>query len=259
MKKIAQCLWVLAAGVLSSATSYAQVPSYSTGFDDAASLLEWRGGVAVVIQWNDPACTSYNSQYDYNFADAGTDQVANLATSDSTGSSVLNTYSDYNNSAFQPTGCVTPNIFREYTIQAGDEGDYEFSFTNEFPNDPANTAVSAQAFVKVLDPGNGFQDTRMGALVQDVTGSEGDKTISVTIAAADVGMILQYGFSNNSANYQETGMYYDDVSFAPASAGGGGSGSGSGMAPPAAIPTLPVWGLFGLAGLLGLMGYRRKK
>ena len=200
MKKIAQYLWVLAAGVLLSATSYAQVPSYSTGFDDTASLLDWRGGVAVVIQWNDPACTSYNSQYDYDFANPGTTQVAGLETSDSTGSSVLNTYSDYDNAGFQSSGCVTPNIFREYTIQAGDEGDYTFSFTNEFPNNPVNTAVSAQAFIKVLDPGNGFQDTRGGALVIDTTGSEGAKSIDVTIAAADVGMILQYGFSNNSAN-----------------------------------------------------------
>mgnify|MGYP001029648713 FL=1 len=246
--------------LLTSTSAMAAVPSYSTGFDDASSLTEWRGGRAVVVQWDDPACTSYNSQYDYDFANPGTDQVAALVTSDATGSSVLNTFSDYNNAAFQPNGCVTVNIFREYTIAAGDEGDYEFKFVNAFPNDPANTAVSAQAFIKILDPNNGYNDVLSGALVQSVTGSEGEKTISVTIDSSAAGLILQYGFSNASANYQETGMYYDDVCFdsagaCPSALGGGGSTS---TADPNAIPALPLWALFGLAGVVGLMGLRRK-
>ena len=246
--------------LFTSTSAMAAVPSYSTGFDDASSLTEWRGGKAVVVQWDDAACSSYNSQYDYDFADPNTDQVAGLETSAATGSSVLNTYSDYNNQYFQANGCVSVNVFREYTIAAGDEGSYEFRFVNAFPNNPANKAVSAQAYIKILDPNNGFNDVLNGSLVQSVTGSEGEKTISVTIEPGATGLILQYGFSNSSAGYQETGMYYDDVCFdsagaCPSAIGGGGSTT---RANPDAIPALPLWALFGLAGVIGLMGLRRK-
>jgi hypothetical protein len=254
-------LFVALVSAVMSAGVFAQVPAYTDSFDSTASLSNWRGGQAVVIQWNDAACTQYNSQYDYNFADPNTNQVASIETSNATGSTVLNAYSDYNNAFFQQNGCVSVNIFREYTITAADVGDYEFVVEYAFPNNPANAAESAQVFIKLLDPNNGFSDVLGGALVRQVAGSEGQMIIPVTIEdATAAGLILQYGFSNNSANYQETGVYYDNACFGAATTcdrvGGGNS---SAEVDATGIPVMPLWGLLGLAGLIGFMGYRRKQ
>ena len=242
---------LLGTAVLASASSMAQVPSYSTGFDSAAALADWRGGQALVVQWNDPACTAY-ANGDYNYPMSGP-QVAGIETG-SNGSSVLNTYTDYDNRGLQVTGCITVNIMREHTIQAGDAGDYEFKFINLFPNDPANKASSANAFIKLIDPNNGYADALNGTKVLDMTGSESSRTITVTIDSSNVGMFLQYGFSNNSSNDDPTGMYYDDVCFGSA----GSCNKSSAFVDPTGIPALPLWALFGLAGLIGLMGLRRK-
>ena len=246
---------LLGVALLSSTSALSAVPSYSTGFDDTSVYADWRGGNALIVQWTDAACTNY-ANGDYNYPLSGA-QVAGLETG-SNGSSVLNTYTDYDNRALQVTGCITANIMREYTIQAGDEGDYEFKFTNLFPNDLANKASSANAFIKLIDPSNSYADALNGTKVVDMTGSEADRTITVTIDTSNVGMILQYGFSNNSSNDDPTGMYYDDVCFGSAGSCASSSGGGSSRTSSEAIPVLPLWAIFGLAGLIGLMGLRRK-
>ena len=217
---------------------------FSTDFEGATGISK-DGWLGVVNYYNDQTCTSYGSTpYSFPAADDGA-QVSNLVTS--SGSQKLNFFSNYDD-AQQAVNCIETIILQETTITAGDVGSYTFAFESE---DPGLGATTATAFVKLnFAP---IAGTPISAL------PAGAKSVSVEITADMVGGLLQWGFANTSYNYQPTGMYYDNVSFALASSGGGGGSGGGGAGTPAQIPTLPLWGLIGLAGLLGLMGYRRKK
>ena len=242
-----------------SAAAAAQI-DFSTDFEEGATAVSdnWTWGAN---QFDDAGCTAYNSSYGYyrpDFAapDAGP-QVSSLspqfaAEPDAPKQMVF--YSDYNNAAFGGAAdkCVEVRVFREVNpITADDVGVYQFKY---------------ETTVDSLDPADA---ARAGAVIwlndaPAATGSAlpaGAYTVDFEITDAMVGGKLQYGFFNKSSNYQDTGVKYDNVSFAvPAPAGGGGGGGGGAAAggDATAVPALPVGGLLGLIGLIGLMGLRRK-
>lgn len=133
-------------------------------------------------------------------------------------SQYINTYSDYNNGDHANGNRIEANIFQEQTISAADLGatyTFEFDYKASSQFGPTGTATTG-AFIKVLDPSNGYAQV---AFPNTVTTSASGTTwiensaINITIGSGWAGHILQFGFINNSTNYQGTGMYYDNISF----------------------------------------------
>jgi hypothetical protein len=94
----------------------------------------------------------------------------------------------------------------------------------------------------MLDPNNGYATV----LFQTVdTATAGSKTLSVDLDASADGMVLQWGFANTASNYEASGRFYDNVTFAV-------------PAPPPSYDTVPsdvpTLGPLGLLALLLLIG-----
>lgn len=243
----------LFAAALGSAVASAQI-NFSTDFEEGATAISdnwtWGGN-----QFNDAACTEYDSSYgffrpDFNAPDAGP-QVSSLspqfnAEPDAPKQMVF--YSDYNNADFGGAAdkCVEVRIIREVNpITADDVGVYEFSYETTADSLALSDAARAGAGIWV----------NYAQVASDSSLPAGSYTIDFEITDDMVGGVLQYGFFNKSSNYQDTGVKYDNVSFAVASNGGGSGGGVSGQTE--GIPVLPIWGLIALMLGLGFFGSRR--
>lgn len=137
------------------------------------------------------------------------------------GSKYMNVYSDYNNQGAHTAGDIVESfVFQERTFTAADLGlTYNFKFDYKAPSGggPAG-ATTTSAFMKVLDPANGYATLANPVLnttsASTSTWSEGNM-LSITVDSSWTGKILQFGFSNKASNNQASGMYYDNVSLTP--------------------------------------------
>jgi len=161
----------------------------------------------------------------------------------------LNAFSDYDNAGHAAGQCIETSVFQEVIFSAADAGSYTFMFVTE-ATDALGTGVDTFGFIKLLDPDNGY-----GLIVDPPatvsTTSAGVKSITVTLDASLDGKIVQWGFTTKASNYEASGRYYDNVSFAP---------EGS-VAPPGGpdfdgIP-IPKWALFAMALLLVYVGGKK--
>lgn len=156
------------------------------------------------------------------------------------GAQYLNIFSDYqccgpgtsNEGHFDPadTEVVHALVFREATIAADDIGKTViFSFDAKRPDliddgfggdlGPAVGSgclapCTAGAFLKTLDPNAGFATTNI--LQTDMTAiSQSDwVTYTITLDLSDPlleGQILQFGFENFASNFENSGVYYDNI------------------------------------------------
>ena len=128
----------------------------------------------------------------------------------------LSVYSDYNNADHGNGFLIETNVFQEpfgfnNRIPASEVGKtYTFLFQAKAGNIGGST--TANAFIKVLNPDAGFQET--AADRQDTTNLPADwggYSVSLTIDASWVGQILQYGFTTNATNFEPSGNFYDNV------------------------------------------------
>ena len=81
-------------------------------------------------------------------------------------------------------------------------------------DDTGGTALLCQAFIKVLNPGNGY--AAEPGVYADTSGYGKDAwdtsgTLSVDIVAGMVGWPLQFGFSNTGGAYHPSAMLYDNM------------------------------------------------
>lgn len=117
---------------------------------------------------------------------------------------------------------VEVNVFQEYTLVAGSEGTYTFTFDAKLPPTGAVASPStANAFVKVLNPAAGFL-TVSGTLDSfdstTLTTDWSTQSVSVVItpgmaATLPTQLLLQFGFQNTSTLYNDSGVIYDNVVF----------------------------------------------
>jgi hypothetical protein len=128
----------------------------------------------------------------------------------------LNVFSNYGDNVNHEAGnTLETSVYREFVIAAGDSGTYRFSFDAKRPT--ANAVVapsSSQAFIKVLDPNNGYA-TVVNEVVDTTTLSDAEwATLSIDIeidGAGRAGQIIQFGFNNRATNYNPSAVLYDNV------------------------------------------------
>ncbi len=125
----------------------------------------------------------------------------------------LSVYSDYNNADHAVGNIIESNVYREMTIGAGDAGtSWTFQFDAKLGN--LVSPSTATAFIKTLDPNNGYQTTNYLPIdMTAIPSTWNTYTISINIGAGLVGQLLQIGFANRATNYIASGVIYDNVVF----------------------------------------------
>ena len=169
MKRLTNSLVILSVTALMSGSAFATV-NFSDDFE-SYSLPDGNpigGGWTWFLNvWTDddgapgfPTCNVYVFGYGPNPApnSNGTPNcaVSNIAVG-ATGQA-LNVFSDYGNHDFHAGGdCLETSVFQETVFDAGDAGNYTFSFDTQVPEALVD-GVTTFAFVKLLDPNAGYSD-----------------------------------------------------------------------------------------------------
>jgi hypothetical protein len=142
----------------------------------------------------------------------------------------INVYSDYNccspgEGHQNGTDIVESRVFQEQLIGVQDVGStWAFQFDVKAPSSlGCGTSAAAvtgflakcQAFIRTLDPNNNFNTTNL--ITYNSTNANNSawstQVLSLVINPSLAGQILQFGFDSRSSNYQNTGVYYDNISF----------------------------------------------
>jgi beta-glucanase (GH16 family) len=135
------------------------------------------------------------------------------------GSQYLNVFSDYNNPNHGNDITIEALTFQERPFAASDAGAYSFTFDAKAPLEGGIAAPStAFAFIRVIDPNNGFSTTVDVRLdMSNVSNTEWSNfTLEANLDESLAGQILQFGFSNTATNFDSTGIYYDNVNMSRA-------------------------------------------
>lgn len=246
MNKLAMYILTLLLTVLASNPALAVIwygddfESYPLFEGDASDLGGGWLGYANVYG-NYPGCTDW--WYPYGPFPAPNGPFISNIVEGSTGKA-LNVFSDYNNGNHGDGACIETNVFQERTLSNLDIGLYTYRFETQVPME-LGVGVNTFGFVKLLDPNNSYS-LDMYHTVSSVTA--GVKTITVTLDSSAVGKILQWGFTTIASNYEPSGRYYDNVTFATR-----GAGAFDGAL---AVP-IPLWAFLTMAGLIVLVGGSR--
>jgi hypothetical protein len=247
MTRLTKYILTVAAAALMSSSAFAAV-DFTDDFEEYALYVGPGdqgiiGGGWLYFANVFGGCTDY--WYGYGGQAPNTDAAFSNISAGDTGQA-LNVFSDYNNTD-HGNGCIETNLFQERVFSAADAGTYEFLFSTEVPG-PLGTGVSTSGFIKLLDPNNNW-NADIFETVSTVAG--GAKSISVTLDASADGKVLQWGFSTIASNYEATGRWYDNVSFALEGVYQPPTGPSS--VTYESIP-IPRWALLIMAGLLVYLG-----
>jgi hypothetical protein len=250
MTRLTKYILTVAAAALMSSSAFAAI-DFTDNFEgyplgpDVDPIGDWKIFATV---YNDyPGCSVWFGQYGVFDAPNSETAFSNITAGSS--SQALNVFSDYDNGEHGNGKCIETSLFQEVNPfdAAADAGTYEFLFFTEVPG-PLGTGVSTSGFIKLLDPNNNW-NADIFETVSTVAG--GAKSISVTLDASADGKVLQWGFSTIASNYEATGRWYDNVSFALEGVYQPPTGPSS--VTYESIP-IPRWALLIMAGLLVYLG-----
>ena len=214
------------------AANYAEDDFESYSIDGDETLAGWKMYVNVFGRGDDGATGAY--EYGYGPFDAPNASHPNQSSvsaiqNDSAelgadnGTQYLNVFSNYGDEAHATKNLET-NVFREYTVAEADVGTtFTYSFIAKRPAadtgcgsanaDTSAVANKCEAFIKVLNPGNGYAaepgvylDTSGVSLTEWEAHS-----LTVDITAGMVGWPLQFGYSSTGGNYAPTSVLYDNM------------------------------------------------
>lgn len=216
--------------------SIAAINSYSQNFEtlnasDPSALANdgWSVAGTVFDQNN-----QFKFFYGLFFAPNNNAQFSALASGAagaSQGSQYLSVLSDYQccgpfDGHTNGVDIVESSVLREYVIDASDAGKtFRFSYDASTPNGINYGGSTAGAYMRTIDPSNGFIETNLvyresTDLGQGAGGWE-TRFIQLTVDASLVGQLLHVGFNNVSSNYGATEVYYDNIEFAAVPLPGG--------------------------------------
>lgn len=156
----------------------------------------------------------------------------------SQGDVVLSKYSDYNN-ADQLGSYVAASTYQEQTIGAGDVGStWRFSYDAKMGNIEADSSAFAYILTQdFVDAGESFNSNDSTNLPVEWLRYSVDMVITPDM----VGDNLTFGFGAISTEYNGSGVFYDNLSFAQV-----------------VVPVPAAVWLFG-SGLVGLVGLARRR
>ena len=122
----------------------------------------------------------------------------------------LSIFSDYNNQDHN-IATIETLIFQERFIDASNVGQlWIMTFDAKMGNLEAPS--TATAFVKVIDPNNGFSQTDIDiADMTNIPDTWGGYSVALSIDATWVGQIFQFGFLNSATNFDGSGIFYDNI------------------------------------------------
>jgi len=125
-----------------------------------------------------------------------------------------------------------------------------FDMSGNLSGYATSDVCAASAFIKTLDPGAGFAETNL-VVLDTTTVSQSDWTsVSITLDITDPlldGQLLQIGFQNFAQDFNNTGVYYDNVTL-----------SAENSSTPVNVP-VPALAALGLGLLLAGVVTRRKR
>jgi len=129
------------------------------------------------------------------------------------GAQQLSVYNDYNNTDHGVGAHIEANVFQEQMIGAADvDNTWVFEFDAKLGN--LEGASTALAFIKTLDPNNGYALTNFITVdMTSIPATWGTYSISLVIDGTLPGQILQFGFSNIATAYEGSGVFYDNINF----------------------------------------------
>ncbi len=130
---------------------------------------------------------------------------------DGQGAQQLVVFSDYENVDHAAGNWIESNTFQEQTITLAEVGQkWAFKFNAKMGN--LELQSTAMAFIKTLDPANGWATTNL--ITADMTTTPATWAgywLTIDIDASLVGQVLQIGFSNMATLYESSAVYYDNV------------------------------------------------
>jgi len=131
------------------------------------------------------------------------------------GAQQLSVFSDYENGGAHVAGdLVEANVFQEQVIGDADVGKtWVFEFQAKMPSvGGVAPPTTAMAFIKTLDPNNGYEMTNLRSEDMSAISTEWDGFyLFISIDAGLVGQICQFGFSNTATSYDPSAIIYDNV------------------------------------------------
>ena len=225
-----RCIVIGAAGLLLGAagTASADLVPYSQDFEALNALSPtalgddgWLVGANVF----DPA-----GNYLYNYfafpapngnTDGGGYRFSAIATGEGgvdQGAQQMSVFSDYNNGDQGVGNLIESVVFREYTIGPSNPG---ATWTFSFDAKRGDNIMPARAFIKTLDPNNGYALSNF--LILDMTSTPtawSSYSLSLPITGPLVGQIFQIGFDTTGSNYDPSTTFYDNINLSvPAPSG----------------------------------------
>ena len=124
-------------------------------------------------------------------------------------------FSDYNNGDHAAGNLIESNVFQERTIEASDVGTV-WSFAFQAKKGNIAGASTALAFIKTLDPANGWATTNYIPVdMTSIPDTWGGYELTLEITSGLVGQLFQFGFSNTATGYEGSGIFYDNIVFQP--------------------------------------------
>jgi len=143
----------------------------------------------------------------------------------------LNIFSDYNNfnTHYETPSSVNSIFAKEFVIDANEIGkNITFTFDAKRPKvndyglgDNSNAVgngcsftCTAGAFLKTIDPSNNYSQTNYITLDTSSISQSSWETFSISLDLSEPlleGQLLQVGFENFATNFDNTGVYYDNV------------------------------------------------
>ena len=238
---------VLVAGIaalLAAPVSFAGLTPFSQNFE-ALTLASPTAlsGIGFLIAGNDfdgntagfPPYGTFKFFYGNFAAPNGGPAFSSIATGEGgipQGLQYLNVYSDYNCCApatinghgdiTAPFDYVQSSVFQEQIIALADIGpttSWILSFDSKLPSSSGcDTTVSSdcKAFIRLIDPIT-FATTYAAEFNAKTQSNATWTHVDLVVNVSDpllAGVILQFGFLSDSRQFGNTGVYYDNISFA---------------------------------------------
>lgn len=132
----------------------------------------------------------------------------------------MSVYSNYDDSQHASGNLVNAVVFQEMTIDAADlDKTVSFSFRagpasyGATGADPIGPNASSLAFLKTIDPSNGFATTLVDSVDTTVLAGPIDYSLSIFLDSnvINAGQVLQFGFESTATNFEATGRHYDNI------------------------------------------------